>query len=81
MPRSWFARCVQGVEASGSARDPRAVCGAELARKRGGKKAKTMARKKHCYRSTKTGKPSKHGKYVTCHRRGKRHTRKRHAGR
>jgi hypothetical protein len=47
------------------------------------RKAKTMATKKkrhhksRCYRSTKHGKPSKHGRHVTCMKRGKRHTRKR----
>lgn len=39
--------------------------------------AKRRSKKSHCYRSTKKGKPSKRGRYVTCHKRGKRVTRKR----
>lgn len=93
MPRRpakrWIRRCIASVEASGSAVNPGAVCGAVWARKspaqrRAAAKGETkMARrkKKHakrvCYtvRTTKGGKPSKHGghKRRVCRRVRKHH--------
>ena len=77
-----FDRCVRDVKRRGGARNPYAVCNAalrkdkDMPRKKHHKKHHTKHRKHHCYSSTKTGKPSKHGRYVTCHKRGKRTTRR-----
>jgi hypothetical protein len=76
-PKGWFTRCVRGVRRSGAADNPAAVCGAEwrdkspaqkraATRKAEGKMTKT----KHCRSVTKSGKPSKHGKYRQCKKGG-----------
>jgi hypothetical protein len=80
-PKGWFTRCVQGVRDSGSADNPAAVCGATWrdkspAQKRAAtKKAEgQMAKKgKHCRSVTKSGKPSKYGRYRQCKTKGAKH--------
>lgn len=79
-PKGWFSRCVRGVRKSGGADNPAAVCGAEWrdkspAQKRAAtRKAERPMKKhraKHCVRVTKSGKFSKHGRYVRCKKHGR----------
>jgi hypothetical protein len=68
--------CTRGVAKHGGAADPGAVCGAvwkrkSPAQKRAAAKGETMAKKgKHCMSVTKSGKPSKHGRYRKCKTKG-----------